>query len=647
VIRIENLSKRYGPKVLFHGASWHFPEVERIALVGANGVGKTTLLKILCGIEEADGGQVAIPASVELGYLPQVPNPRPEGTVLEECLAGARRVARLRVEMESALAASESDGGLEAASRYERAEAEFRARGGWSLPAMAQAVLKGLRFSEAMLRQNPATLSPGWRMRLELARLLVNRPDFLVLDEPTNHLDLPSLVWVEEWLLRFRGTLLFVSHDRALLNRLATMVLHLNEGVLTPYRGNFDAFLEQRDARLEQQQQAADRLRRRREEMESFVRRFGAKATKAKQAQSRVKMIQRLRALESQNEMEGSESREAVFSLPETKSSGRDVLTIRDLATGYDKPLHRGLNLDIQRGQRVAVIGANGVGKSTLLKTIAGEIAPLGGALTLGHQVTSAWYAQEQSQTIDGEDSVLGNLTRVCSGMSEKEARSLLGAFLFHGDDVFKKARVLSGGEMSRLGLARTLARATNLLLLDEPTNHLDMTSCASLLQALDLYEGTVIFVSHDRTFVDGIASHVLALAEGGKFLLVPGNLSDYERMAQVAGFPNVLDPGAMGAIDEMEDAERRVGKEERVQRRQEDKERQRDRARQEKRLRQLEERMEQSRGRLGLLETDMAQASSGGDFARSKTLSDEYNALRQELERLEEEWLLLADALQ
>lgn len=535
MLRIEHIKKTFGTRTLFADVTYHFPAGERIALVGANGAGKTTLLNILSGLDLPDTGEIVAPGNVAIGYLPQKPNPQPDVSILKECEAGATKLRQLRDRMEATMQNSDPKSLI----AFEQAESAFRVAGGYSLESKATSILRGLGFNQDALNKNPLTLSGGWRMRLELAKLFMQDPDFLILDEPTNHLDLPSLIWVESYLQAFRGTLLFVSHDRALLNRLSTITLHLNAGRLTPYRGNFDQFLVQREARLDQDQATRDQLRRRREAMEQFVERFGAKATKASQAQSRVKMIAKIRDLEE--EVPTDSSPDSVFiEIPEAAPTPRIVLKIDAGAIGYDRPLAAGINLQIEKGARVAVIGSNGIGKSTLLRTIANRLPPIGGQFNLGHGVNCSYFAQDQTETLDSHKSVLENLLQH-SSMGEREARSLLGGFMFKGDDVYKPLRVLSGGEASRLGLACTLARRSGLLLLDEPTNHLDMSCVESLSTSLAEWAGTAIFVSHDRTFIDNVATHVFAMLPDGRSMLFEGQLADYIRLATHAGFPNVL----------------------------------------------------------------------------------------------------------
>ncbi len=481
MIRIENLSKAYGSKILFNNSSYHFPEGERIALVGPNGAGKSTLLNIICGLEEADDGQLLKPAKMNLGYLPQEPNPHPKETILEECMDGALKLKKLKHDLDLILIEMENNYNEDVHKKFEKIEDLFREAGGYALEARAKGILVGLGFLGNQLYKNPKQLSGGWRMRLELAKVFLNDPDFLVLDEPTNHLDLPSLIWVEKFLQSFTGTLLFVSHDRALLNRLSTITLHLFNGKFTPYKGNFDSFLEQRAQRLELETAAYERHKKRADEIQRFVDRFKAKASKAKQAQSRMKMLERMKEVEGSFDIDDSID-EISFTLPKVTQSGKEVLKVEKMSIGYQAVLSKHIELNVLRGQKIAIIGPNGIGKSTFLKTLANVINPLDGGFNLGHNVSLAFFAQDQLETLDENKTILENVMGVSDNIGEKKARSVLGSFLFRGDDAFKNVKVLSGGEKSRVGLACLLLRNANFLLLDEPTNHLDMSFAVQFL---------------------------------------------------------------------------------------------------------------------------------------------------------------------
>ena len=647
MIRFENLYKAYGDKVLLASASFHFPAGEKIALVGENGAGKSTLLSILTGQEAADGGRVILPGHSKPGFLPQEPNPVPEKTVLLECESGAAQLIRLQARMQELLARMEQDSSPGNLHAYEVAESTFRNGGGYELSARSCAILAGLGFSEGQMAGSPLDLSGGWRMRLELAKIFLNGPDFLILDEPTNHLDLPSLVWVESWLKGFRGTLLFVSHDRALLNRLSTMTLHLHRGVLSPYRGNFDDFVSQREQQAEQQAGQRARIQARKGELERFIQRFGAKATKARQAKSKEKQLERLAAQEHDlpgNEKEGHLS----FKLPEPQRADRILFQIEGGSIGYDRPLSKGLHLQVEKGHKIAVIGANGIGKSTLLKTMCGSIPPLAGLFIASARTCMVRYAQDQAETLDQEGTVLANLLS-CSELGEGNARTLLAGFLFMGDDAYKQVKVLSGGEKSRLGLACALSAPSNLLLLDEPTNHLDMKSISRLVQSLNEYQGTVVFVSHDRNFINGVCSHIFAMLPDGRSGLFEGNLDDYERLADASGFPNVLSvsrevPGltaeAKGsAVSTMEPLDGRISEAEfkGLRKRKQKLERE---------IREAEQEIESLRVRLEEIERGLVAASQN-NFKQLSELQSDQRLIGCRISRAEESWLLMQEELE
>jgi ATP-binding cassette subfamily F protein 3 len=649
MLRIEDLQKSYGSRVLLSDATYQFPAGERVALVGANGAGKTTLLNMICGHEAPDSGRIILPGQTTIGYLPQNPNAHPEATVLEEAKAGAKHIAQLERDLQAALEALTAQPDDEKALHsFEQTETSLRLSGGYAIEARAQSILKGLGFKPDDLTKVPSALSGGWRMRLELARLFLSNPDFLILDEPTNHLDLPSLVWVEEWLMNFRGTLLFVSHDRALLNRLGTYTLHLNQGKLTSYRGNFEAFLEQREARMEQDQAALAQLRRRREAMEQFVKRFGAKATKATQAQSRLKMIARIRDLEGDFDQnaEGNEASVSI-AIPSPQKTPRIVYELERGSIGYMRPLASGVSLTLERGQKVAIIGANGIGKSTLLRTIAGRIPPIEGRFNQTPGVEMAYFAQEQSEILDMEASVLNNLLRN-SNLGEPAARQLLGGFLFRGEDVFKKTKVLSGGELSRLGLACTLGTKAGLLLLDEPTNHLDMASVETLAAGLEEHEGSVLFVSHDRTFIDAVCTHIFAMLPDGRSRLFPGKLADYERLATVSGFPNVLEAKTEILTDTEQNQSQSASSQSdnRSLSRAESKERKAQIQKAKRRIEQLDKEMSQLREKAAFLEAAMTKLSAD-DYIKTQELHAEAMTVRSTLEAKEEEWLQASEEIE
>jgi ATP-binding cassette subfamily F protein 3 len=525
MLHINNLSKAFYGRFVLKNVSYNFPTSGIVALIGANGAGKTTLLNILCSLDESDEGSISKPKATTIGYLPQDPSPNPLDTVLSEAMSG-NTLYGIQLEMNKISEDMAVDFTDEKYERFEHLENIYRSKGGYSFESDSGKLLIGLGFTEEQLAQDPRTLSGGWRMRLELAKLLNSNPDFMILDEPTNHLDLPTITWLEGYLKKFKGTVLFVSHDESLLNRLPDRMLHLKNGELNEYFGNYDDFLEQYDLKEAGKMAELKTLSNKIQTMQRFVDRFKAKASKATQARSRMKMISRLESDASNITVDNADS-EINVRIPLTQKSGKDVLHLENCAVGYDKPLMKKISLFASRGQKIAIIGANGLGKSTLIKSIIGQIPFLAGEIKLGHNVRIAYYAQDQLEHLDPQKSAIENIKNANPTMSEGAVRGLLGSFLFKGDDVYKRVGILSGGEKSRLSLASLLVQDANFLLLDEPTNHLDILSIEILSQALASYTGTVMFVSHNRSFINNVATHILEVSAGGGVKLTEGTLED------------------------------------------------------------------------------------------------------------------------
>jgi ATP-binding cassette subfamily F protein 3 len=541
VLRIEGLSKAFGGRVLFDQLRLHLRPGDRVGLVGRNGAGKTTLLRILAGLEPADDGRIHARSGVRVGYLRQEIDPDATHSVMTEALRALEpihRQERSLAELRARIAALAERGEPVPDSLHARAdelEQAFERAGGFSAEAGVRATLVGLGLGPDSWGRPLRELSGGWLMRVELARLLAARPEVLLLDEPTNHLDLPSIRWFEGVLATYPGAMLVVSHDRTFLDRHVTRVAELGGSRLTCYTGNYSDFERQREARHEQLDARARGLEREIAHQQRFVERFGAKATKASQARSRRKAIERLRDERAGLELERDPAERGLRVRFECAvRSGEVALRAERVAKGYaGQPVYAGLDLEILRGERVALVGPNGAGKSTLLRLLAGELAADSGVVEPGHNVRRAFFAQHQVDALDPTRTALEELEAAAALEDVPRLRGILGAFLFSGDDVHKRVSVLSGGEKSRLALARLLLEHANALILDEPTNHLDMDARDALCDALEEYEGTLVFVSHDRSFINALCTRVLEVTPGpgsARVRSFPGDFDAYER---------------------------------------------------------------------------------------------------------------------
>jgi ATP-binding cassette subfamily F protein 3 len=513
MIQLESVAKSFGGQVVLREVTWHLTRGQRIGLVGPNGAGKTTLCRILTGEMEPDAGEVRRARTTTIGYLPQEISPAGDGTVLGHLLAGFAEVRRLEEELEllAAEMAEAEDGGAEdLVHRYGELQHQFELKGGYSLEARAKAILGGLGFRPSQVHEPLAALSGGWRMRVALGRLLLVAPDFLLLDEPTNHLDLESLQWLEDFLASYDGTVVIISHDRYFLNRVVDRIAELEQGRFTLYVGDYDEYQAQKLARKEQAEAAQRAQAEQVEKMERFIRKFRYKATKARQVQSRIKQLERMERVEVLRV-----PKRIHFRFPQPSRSGAIVCDLRSIRKAYGgNVVYRSVDLRLMRSDRVALVGANGAGKSTLLKIAAGVISPDAGERIIGHNATVHYYAQHQLDALDPKHSVHEELAETADLAMQGQLRTILGAFLFTGDDVEKPVAVLSGGEKARLALAKMLLRPANLLCLDEPTNHLDVTAREVLEEALDQFEGTMLFISHDRYFINRIATKVVEVRD-------------------------------------------------------------------------------------------------------------------------------------
>ena len=523
MIQLDDISKAFGGQPLFREVTWRIGERERVGLVGPNGAGKTTLCRILAGLDDPDTGQVSRPRGVTVGYLPQEVAGAAAGSVLAEALGGFEAVWAIEREMEDVARALETAPGEALTERYGELQHRFEALGGYRLETQARAILSGLGFRPDELARPLVEFSGGWRMRAALARLLLLAPSLLLLDEPTNHLDLASLAWLEDFLAGYDGTVVVVSHDRYFLNRMVTTIADLTPEGLVVYPGDYDDFLVEREARRALLEARARNQAKRIAEVERFIERFRYQATKARQVQSRVKMLARVERIE----LPGAR-RQVHFAFPEPPRTGRRVATLTGIHKAYgDNIVYAGIDVAVERGERLALVGDNGAGKSTLLKMLAGVLAFDRGERLLGSHVAVHYYAQHQLDALDPTRTVLEELEAVAPEATHTRLRTILGAFLFSGDSVDKKVAVLSGGEKARLALARMLVRPAALLCMDEPTNHLDLASREVLESALAEFPGTIVFISHDRYFINRIATVVVEVAHGA-LARFPGSYDDY-----------------------------------------------------------------------------------------------------------------------
>ncbi|PHK95801.1 glycosyl transferase family 1 [Pseudoroseomonas rhizosphaerae] len=516
MIRLDNISKQNGRQLLFIEASAALQKGEKIGLVGPNGAGKTTLFRMITGQEPPDEGLVLVERGVSIGFFSQDVGEMSGRSAVAEVMNGAGDVSTVAAELaalEAALADPEQMDALDAnVERFGEVQARFESLGGYALEGQAREVLAGLSFSEAMMDGDVGALSGGWKMRVALARILLMRPDVMLLDEPSNHLDLESLIWLERFLAGYEGALLMTSHDRAFMNRIVNKVIEIDGGALTSYSGDYE-FYEQQRAMAERQQQAQfERQQAMLAKEIKFIERFKARASHAAQVQSRVKKLDKIERVEP------PKRRQAVaFDFLPAPRSGEDVVNLRGVHKRYgNKVIYEGLDFLVRRRERCCVLGTNGAGKSTLLKLVAGATAPDEGTVALGGSVRMAYFAQHAMELLDGDRTVFQSLEDAFPQASQGSLRSLAGCFGFSGDEVEKKCRVLSGGEKARLVMARMLYDPPNFLVLDEPTNHLDMATKEMLIAALAQYEGTMLFVSHDRHFLAALSNRVLELTPEG-----------------------------------------------------------------------------------------------------------------------------------
>jgi ATP-binding cassette subfamily F protein 3 len=643
MIQLSRAGKRYGHKLLFEDVDWMITKEDRIGLVGANGTGKSTLLKILGGLETVDYGTISVAKGITFGYLPQDGLSLSGRTVFEECMQVFSGLRALEKEMEDlthqmATFDTASTEYEQVADRFHRIEHEFQTKDGYAIEAKVGTVLAGLGFNKEDWDRNTEEFSGGWQMRIALAKLLLQQPNLLLLDEPTNHLDLEARNWLEEYLSKYPYAFVLISHDRYFLDVTVGKIVEIWNKRIHFYAGDYEKYIEQKTQRREQLEATYRTQRERIEQLEIFINRFRYQATKAKQVQSRIKELEKMERIELPQE-----EKTIHFSFPQPKSSGRIVGEFSGVAKSYgDKAVFRNVSFLIERGDRVALVGVNGAGKSTLIKLLAQRERLTAGEYRIGHNVQPDYFAQDQYKELDTDARIINDLGALSPRSTETELRNLLGCFLFSADEVFKKIGVLSGGERNRYALLRMLLHPANFLLLDEPTNHLDLRAKDVLLEALSKYTGTVVFVSHDRYFIDRLATRIFEVGDG-KVEIYPGNYEDYlwrkqggpEQMAAAhrangnrAGVESELSPSS--AAIEPALAQKRVNP---------------------IKLQQMKDRCSELEEQIAQVEADIQQCETAlQNFVSTEEtlrLTQELNNHRTELQTLLPEWEELAQTLE
>ena len=642
LVNASHLSLAYGKKTLLDDASFSINSHDRVGLVGANGTGKSTLLKILAGVQRPDDGTLTFMKGVRAGYLPQDILELPQGSLVESVMAAVPDRGRLTEHLEStetALASAEDDEErLDLSQQLADVHEELTRFEEHYGRHQAERILEGLGFKTKDFAKPVNQLSGGWKMRAALSGLLLMNPDLLLLDEPTNHLDIPSLTWFDGFIKRSAKAVMLVSHDRDFLNRQIDRVLSFEMEGLRGYSGNYEDYKRTRAAEEEELSGRARRQADKRAETEAFIDRFRAKASKARQVQSRIKLLAKEEVIKTLDERATIH-----FRFPEVPRSGREVIRVEGVSKRFgERVIYEGAEDTVLRGERIAIIGVNGAGKTTLLKIVAGELAPDAGKVTLGHGVSCAYYAQHHTDLLSPDKTILEEVWSLCPTQSQSWVRGVLGAFLFQGDDVEKRIGVLSGGERARVALARLLVIPSNLILMDEPTNHLDLDSTEKLIEALKGYGGTLMFVSHNRSFVNQLATRVWDVKDG-KLISWPGNLDDYlYHLAQeeaAAGVQLAKEEGkAVAAGESQKERRRREAQEREVAN---------------VKLRPVKDEIGRLEARIAEIEKEqqgiepqLADPALYNDFARAKPLMDAYQVNKSKLEELYARWEHQQEAL-
>ncbi|MEN8188220.1 MAG: ABC-F family ATP-binding cassette domain-containing protein [Thermodesulfobacteriota bacterium] len=643
MLSVNHLDIRYGNKHLFRDLSFQIHEGNRIGLIGVNGAGKSSLLKIMAGVADTDDGVVSRSKHFSVAYLPQETiAPASDQLLIDEVRLVFAETLNLQEEadrLHELLGHGDPESGEFAKLLKRQGEVleKLESTDVYGIDARIEKVLLGLGFSHLDLTKPVSTFSGGWVTRMMLAKMLLAAPSLLLLDEPTNHLDLSSLTWLEDFLITYDGAMVIVSHDRAFLDRVSRMTWEVSLGRLTRYKGNYTFYLREKEERRAIERAAYENQQARIKQTTRFIERFRAKSTKAKQVQSRVKQLEKMELIEL------AEDEQLIrFQFPKPPPSGRDVLQIEDLSKSFDgQVVFQGVNLQLQRGDKVAMVGVNGAGKSTFLKVVSGELIPEAGELKLGHNVELSYFGQHQARELAGSLSVLDTLSLAAEDMTITRMRSLLGAFLFRGEDVEKKVEVLSGGEKSRLALARMISMPANFMLLDEPTNHLDMSSQEVLQEAMAQYDGTIMVVSHNRYFLDSFVTKVLEVHDHG-VTLYEGNIADYlhKKQQEKEALAAAVQPNKKAKTTDKSNGESRLSRKE--QRKLEAAARQ-ERSKKagpwKKKVQEAEKKIESLEKLKEELETKMANPELYKDETAWSETSAKYDKCKRQLERNYEQW--------
>ncbi|MFT5913697.1 MAG: ATP-binding cassette subfamily F protein 3 [Bacteroidia bacterium] len=635
MIAIQDISYYLGDRALYDTASLHIKPKDRIGLIGLNGTGKSTLLKMIVGDIQPTEGTISMPKDYTIGFLNQdLLSYQTNDSILHVAMEAFSRQLELQDQIDAILKKMETDYDDKLLEKLAKAQDEFATLEGYSIQAKAGAILEGLGFSTKDLDRPLKEFSGGWRMRVMLAKLLLQKPSLLMLDEPTNHLDLPSIQWLESYLTAYEGAIIIVSHDKHFLDRAVNQIVEILNSDLNVYAGNYTFYEQEKELRNEIQANAFKNQQQSIKQAEKFIERFKAKATKAKQAQSKMKMLDKMdRVAEVEDENFSLD-----FDFTFSQTSGKIVATIEDATKRYgDLTILENTDVIIERGDKIALIGANGKGKSTLLRMVTGD-EPFEGSLERGHNLIEAFYAQHQLEALTVENSIIEELKQAGSQRTELELRNLLGCFLFTGDDVFKKIRVLSGGEKSRVALTKTLISQANFLMLDEPTNHLDMLSVGILANALQKYEGTYLVVSHDRDFIDKIANKIWYI-EDFQIKEYPGTYSEYNTWRSEKEAKELQDKQSNSGKSNQK-SKKKEEKPKKVQlNREQQKEFSRQLSKAKKAVAELERQIETLEKEKKNLEAEMAKPAVYGNPDLLFEATQKYDKVKSDLEQANEDW--------